>query len=91
MSSTHVRISHTHDYDSIELAGGSSCCGSRCGRSKYLTKATDYVENKFGCLSLFLEMPFKKSPETNDEQNPNQTCLQLGASFLEPVLKLIKI
>ena len=80
-----------HDYDTHQSAGGNRCCGSNCDQKKTLTIATDYVEDKFACLSLFLEMPFKTACEYDIRSalNPHQVCSQLGSSILQPIQEIL--
>jgi murein tripeptide amidase MpaA len=77
-----------YDYDTHHAAGGQSCCGSSCSKNNARTIATDYVESAFGCLALFLEMPFKASDPDNQAQyvNPQDICKGLGASLLDGIL-----
>jgi murein tripeptide amidase MpaA len=81
----------TFDYSNYSMASGTSCCGSTCSQQHHLAKATDYVENQFGCLSLLLELPFKTLPniEAEGDFDPQQRCLVLGQSILQPIVNYI--
>jgi murein tripeptide amidase MpaA len=91
----HDQFQLQHDYASYQTTGGSSCCGSGCGTQALPSKATDYVDREFGCLSLLLEMPFKvvMDHEARGKHNPQQVCIELGAAIMHPIrdtLALIK-
>lgn len=53
-----------------------------------LTLAAKYVGNRFGCLSLTLEMPFKDNADRPDREVGwnGERSKRLGASALEPLL-----
>ncbi|MBL4942534.1 MAG: hypothetical protein JKY81_12845 [Colwellia sp.] len=76
----------------------SSCCGSSGCGAKVLSKATDYVESTFDCLSMVLEMPFIDNGVEREGANSNGKTLNssvnnsvnLGFSVLEPILAFLK-
>jgi murein tripeptide amidase MpaA len=78
------------DYDSFNY-GQSSCASTACcnfnNKNKEQSKARDYVEHQFGCLSLLLEMPFIDNASTprGDIDCATQRYLDLGAAILEPI------
>lgn len=49
-----------------------------------LTKATNYIAEKYGCLSMTLEMPFKDTVDTPNEAEgwSPERCRQLGGACL---------
>ncbi len=54
-----------------------------------LTLATNYMGEKFNCLAMTLEMPFKDNDNNSDFKygwSPDK-CKKLGASVLEPMFK----
>ncbi|NRA69672.1 MAG: carboxypeptidase family protein, partial [Gammaproteobacteria bacterium] len=75
------------DYDTFHK-GQSSCCGSSCGKPS-LAKASSYVEGKFSCLSMVLEMPFIDNANNPDKETgwSAQRSIRLGESILEPILR----
>ena len=77
------------DYNTFHK-GGNSCCGSGCGK-KDLSKASYYVEDKFNCLSLVLEMPFIDNKNAPDEKVgwSAERSYQLGHSVVEPIFQNI--
>lgn len=56
-----------------------------------LTLATNYIGETFKCLSMTLEMPFKDDDNNPDEKSgwSPEKCKKLGASVLEPMLKIV--
>lgn len=82
----------TFDYSNYPMVNGTSCCGTTCNQQHELVKATDYVEEHFGCLSLLLELPFKtqSSVATDDDCDPQHRCIALGDSILQPIVKYIE-
>jgi murein tripeptide amidase MpaA len=77
------------DYNTFHN-GNVGCCGSGCGK-KNLSKATYYVEEKFKCLSLILEMPFIDNANAPDENVgwSAERSYQLGYSIVQPILKTL--
>lgn len=82
-----------YDYDNYQSGCGVGCCGSTCNQPHELAKATDYVEHNFGCLSLLLELPFKTplSVEAKTANNPQEQCIALGQSILDPIAHYIAL
>jgi len=75
------------DYNTVFNKSGNRCCGSSgCGNS-ILSKASDYVEHTFGCLSMVLEMPFiEDNGSSNKASNSSvNNSINLGYSILEPI------
>lgn len=75
------------DYTSFH-GGTESCCGAGCGKQT-LDKASHYVESKFKCLSLVLEMPFidnLNNPDSNTGWSAERSML-LGKTILEPIYR----
>lgn len=56
-----------------------------------LTLATNYMGETFKCLAMTLEMPFKDDDNHPDEKYgwSSDKCKKLGASVLEPMLKIV--
>jgi murein tripeptide amidase MpaA len=56
-----------------------------------LRLATEYVAERFGCLSIGLEMPFKDNANERDEARgwSPERCRQLGRSVVETVLACV--
>ncbi|SFC61934.1 M14 family metallopeptidase [Pseudoalteromonas denitrificans] len=77
------------DYNTFD--NKSSCCGSSCNRlndtygAQNLTKASDYVANKFNCLSMILEMPFINTDSPIDNRCITKPFIQLGFDIAEPI------
>lgn len=76
------------DYDTYHAAQ-SSCCGSSCG-NKDLSKASAYVEDKFKCLSLVLEMPFVDNDNAPNKKQgwSSERSFELGYSIAEPIAQI---
>jgi murein tripeptide amidase MpaA len=77
------------DYDTFSN-GQSSCASTTCCGSSNInkdkSKARDYVEHQFNCLSLLLEMPFLDN-DNSEKGGSTQRCSELGAIMLEPIYK----
>jgi len=56
-----------------------------------LRKATDYIAQTHGCLSMTLEMPFKDNANLPDAETgwSPERCRQLGASVLYPLRRVL--
>lgn len=59
--------------------------------SSDLRKATDYIAQTHGCLSMTLEMPFKDNANLPNEETgwSPERCAQLGASVLHPIAHVV--
>lgn len=70
---------------------GSRCCGNSGFGAKALSKATDYVERTFDCLSIVLEIPFIEDANSLKKVSTSsvENSLNLGSSIQPPILDIL--
>jgi len=76
------------DYNTYHKAGTSCCGNSTCG-GKNLSKASDYVADKFDCLSMVLEMPFIDNVKLPSKEFDGsvKTSMELGYAIIDPIFE----